>query len=144
VPTEPYRDGLIRSNPYADRIPVRGRVVAVLDLKLANRGIQILAVPTRALTLSSIHELICTDSEVSAGSSVDSVGFVAFFEVTTGGIARAGDSIVLGRKEMGTLVGFDDTHAPNHMNILFKRKDVRTGKELGLRLSMPVVINPGR
>ena len=41
---------------------------------------------------------------------------------------------------IGTIAGFDDTHMPNHMNIVIAQDRLQSGAELGLKLEEPVSV----
>jgi uncharacterized protein YuzE len=72
------------------------------------------------------------------------VAYIGFFEVEEGGIILVNDRVTVEGQEVGQVVGFDFTHAPNHLNILIRTEAPVTGAELGLKpggrvvFSMPV------
>jgi hypothetical protein len=70
------------------------------------------------------------------------MGAVAFFEVKEGGIIRSGDDVLLSGRKIGEVAGFDETHLPNHYNIVIKAKELITGVSLGLKLSETVAFKP--
>jgi hypothetical protein len=43
-----------------------------------------------------------------------------------------GDEVYVGEHRVGTVLGFDACHFPNHYNILIATADVQSGRELGL------------
>jgi Family of unknown function (DUF6917) len=138
---DPYKLGKITTNAYAKRTPLLGRVVAVLDLKLDNRGLKLIEVPTRVLLGGSIHEFLCTDTvKAPYQDVVDKVGAVAFVEFLQGGVVRKDDGIFFSGKQIGTIAGFDETHFPNHLNVLIRTPSIVTGTELGLELGDSVII----
>jgi len=51
--------------------------------------------------------------------------------------------VIIAGKEIGTLVGFDETHMPNHLNILLYGPERRTGQQFGLKGGDTVIIEPG-
>ena len=52
-----------------------------------------------------------------------------------------GDEIRTDRTGLiGTVVGFDESHAPNHFNIVVQAARSQTGRELGLRLGDRFVV----
>lgn len=57
-----------------------------------------------------------------------------FFEVQEGTVIVSGDQVKIGEKILGSIAGFDETHMPNHINIIVKAKERRTGVELGFNL----------
>jgi uncharacterized protein YuzE len=111
---EPHAGGILDKYPYVDKRDVVGRVVCILDARSENRGMELSIHPSRAM---------------------DKVAYIGFFEVKEGGIILVNDRVRVEGQEVGQVVGFDFTHAPNHLNIL-----IRVGLKLGGRVvfSMPV------
>lgn len=138
---EPYKLGLIKENPFREKKEILGEIVAVLDLTLEERGILLIDPISRALPKNSICELAITDEDTTGPSQlVNNVGYIGFFEVKTGGVALVGDTISIREKRIGRLVGFDTTHAPNHLNLVVESKEVTTGEQLKLQIGDPVTI----
>ena len=50
------------------------------------------------------------------------------------------DEITVGGKCVGRIAGFDETHMPNHLNIVIKAEERVPGAELGLELGDKVRI----
>ena len=141
---DPYGAGLIKDNIYekAKKRSVRGNIVVVLDLKLDNRGYKLIPSPSRVVLSQAIHELISTEEEnAKPGEEVNSVGVIGFMEFTNGGVIAAGDRVVIGEREVGSIAGFDETHAPNHLNIIIKAPRKVSGFDLGVELEEGVVIS---
>jgi hypothetical protein len=132
---DPYKDKLIAGSLCSKKTLVRGRVVAVMDAKLSRRGLQLIISPTRVLLSGQIHELIVTDEEdAGPGKVVNRIAYVGFFELEKGGVVTKGDKVILQGKSIGEIVGFDETHAPNHLNIVIKSSKRKNGEELGVEL----------
>ena len=132
---DPYADGMLKKSIYADRFSVRGRLVGILDGELNNRNLHLISVPSRALRKGEIHELIHTDEKnARPGCRVNSIHYVAFFEVIDPGIVLSGDQVFLNKNWAGRLTGFDETHMPNHMNMVFFSEKGGTGMSMGLTL----------
>jgi len=142
--TDPYSGAMFKTNPFRERSPVRGRVVAVLDARLEGRGLRLIDAPSRALGRGQVHELLVTGGTAAPGDRVDSVAYIAFFEITRPGIVLAGDGVLCGGRLAGTVAGFDATHEPNHLNVVLRSEAPRTGSELGLRPGMSCVVLPPR
>ena len=118
---------------YAENRPVEGGVVTVLDSTHEARGLKLMATYSRALPRFSIHELIVTDEAGrQPGGGADHIAYVAFFEVLQGGCVLVGDRCLAGDRELGTVAGFDETHEPNHLNIVLEADRRLTGRALGL------------
>lgn len=120
---------------YAANRPVEGQIVTVLDSMHEARGLRLLPTYSRALPLHSIHELIATDqTDRQPGQSADRIAYLAFFEVVRGGCVLVGETLLLDNEPIGTVLGFDETHEPNHLNIIIGVAQRRTGRELQFAL----------
>lgn len=139
---DPYSAGLFKENPFGPRRPTTGHLVAVLKGKLEGRQLQLIAPVSRVLQQGEIHELIATDEEAGPGQVVGRVAYLGFFEVAQGGVIVVGDELLIAGEIIGILAGFDTTHLPNHLNIVVKRSDRRTGLELGLEVGADVRFLP--
>ena len=120
----PYDFRRITPGVYGERRQVEGDVVALLHVSFEDRGLRLIETKSRAVRLHEIHELMITDEDVAPGGGADRVRAVAFFEVTEPGLIVAGDRVTLGDKQLGTLAGYDETHMPNHMNIVVKTQSL--------------------
>jgi hypothetical protein len=118
---DPYKLGLFRDNPYQQKEDIRGRVVVVLQGALDNRQLELIKTISRAVKRHEIHEIILTDEEQAGpGAKVNRVIYIGFLEITKGGVIVSGDEFFLEDKFLGTVAGFDETHLPNHLNIVVK------------------------
>jgi uncharacterized protein YuzE len=139
---EPHAGGILDKYPYVDKRDVVGRVVCILDARSENRGMELSIHPSRAMPKGEIHELVATDDpQAGPGKVVDKVAYIGFFEVEEGGIILVNDRVTVEGQEVGQVVGFDFTHAPNHLNILIRTATPITGLELGLKLGGRVVFS---
>lgn len=137
---DPYAQGLFSKNPYAKKNIVIGRLVVVLDSRLDNRELHLLPVISRAVRRYDIHELIFTGEQgAKPGSIVNKIAYGGFAEIENGGVVVAGDKLYWNGRHIGEVAGFDDTHLPNHLNIVIKSTAPATGSELGFDLGMEVV-----
>lgn len=120
---------------------LKGELVDVLDLASQERGLNLIPQKTRVLCTNEIHELITTD-EVDAGPNkmVDRVSYVGFFEISQGSVVIVGDPVFINGKEIGKVTGFDDTHFPNHYNIVLISLKRVTGYEAGFHIGDEVII----
>jgi len=116
---------------YAANRPVKGGVVTVLDSTHEERGLKLISTYSRALKKNSIHELIATDeTEKKPGDTANRIAYLAFFEVSRGGCIIVGETLFVDGKATGEIIGFDETHEPNHINIIIGVKKRRTGPQL--------------
>ncbi|MDA0675066.1 MAG: hypothetical protein O3A88_01650 [Proteobacteria bacterium] len=143
---DPYQSGKwAGKKPYiVNRTPMEGRVVAVLTSRVEKRGLQLIHPWTRCVRAGEVHELLVTDEmDALPGGTVDRMAAIAFFEFTVGGLLVGGDTFIIGGKTIGNLVGYDETHMPNHQNILLKAPERRTGQAFGLQGGDKVIIQLG-
>ncbi len=138
---DPYKAGMLTKSPYAAKCEVTGRIVAILDFATAQRGLRLISQPSRAVRRGEVHELILTE-EPKAGpdQTVNDVAYLGFMEMETGGILLRGDTVTLGGEAIGQIAGFDETHMPNHQNIVILGQK-RTGVEAGLHLGDTISFN---
>lgn len=119
--------------------PVEATAVAVLGHTQTDRGMTLMEHETRCLMRGEIHELVTTDQvDARAGARIDRVGFIGFAEIEAGGVAARGDRFLLAGRPVGTLLGFDDCHFPNHLNVLIACERLETGLSLGFAPGLPV------
>jgi hypothetical protein len=124
---------------------VAGTLVKVLLHRRDDRGMSLEPYASRCVRQGELHELVTTDQvETAAGARIDRVGFLGFLEVTTAGVIDRGDELWIGGARVGTVLGFDACHMPNHYNILVHTPTTRTGAELELRPERPVLFRPAR
>jgi len=132
---DPYQAGMFKTNPYVVKRSMKGELVVVLDGYIENRGLQLISPISRCILKNEIHELIFTDeNDAGPGMRVDKISYLGFFEVEQGSVMVVGDEVYLNNGLIGHIVGFDETHLPNHLNIIIKRQDRVTGVELGCNI----------
>jgi hypothetical protein len=124
---------------YAANRPVRGGVITVLDSTHDARGLKLISTYSRALKKNSIHELIATDeTEKRPGEVANKIAYLAFFEVTRGGCIIVGETLFVDGKPIGVIIGFDETHEPNHINIIIGVKQRQTGPQLKIKVGSKI------
>ena len=128
-------------NPEEDgpKRPVTGSLVKVLTHRRDERGMELAEFASRCVRREEIHELVTTDQhDTTPGARVDRVGFLGFAEITSGGVLDRGDPVWADGTLIGTVLGFDTCHFPNHYNVLIATDTTLTGPELGFRPTMEV------
>ena len=124
---------------YAANRPVEGEVVTLLDSTHEARGLKLIATYSRALKKNSIHELIATDETgKKPGATANKIAYLAFFEVTRGGCIIVGETLFVDGKAIGEIIGFDETHEPNHINIIIGVKSRQTGPQLKISVGSKI------
>ncbi|MFZ7102825.1 MAG: DUF6917 domain-containing protein [Peptococcaceae bacterium] len=139
---DPYKAGMFSKNPYAAKKDIEGELVVILDGMIENRGLRLISPISRCIKKNEIHELILTDEkDAGPGSRVDKIAYLGFMEVTQGSVLVAGDKVFLRNKYVGEIAGFDETHMPNHLNIVLKTDSRATGVELKVELGDKLIIH---
>jgi L-arabinose 1-dehydrogenase len=116
-----------------DKRQVESVVVKLLHHKLTDRGMILAPFETRCVRLGEIHELVTTDqSEAAQGDAVDRVGFLGFIEITRAGVIEVGDQVVHRDRVLGHVLGFDESHFPNHYNILVSSRQILAADDANL------------
>lgn len=124
---------------YAANRPVEGEVVTVLDSTHEARGLKLIPTYSRALRKNSIHELIATDElDKQPGDTANRIAYLAFFEVARGGCVLVGETLFVDGQPVGEVLGFDETHEPNHINIIIGVKQRQTGPQLKIALGSKI------
>ncbi len=107
---------------------VTGNVVKLLTHQQLDRGMTLMPFESRCLLRGEIHELVTTDErDAVAGDRIDRVGFLGFVEIASGGVVERGDAMRLDERLLGEVLGFDDCHAPNHLNVIVATDRLTTG-----------------
>jgi hypothetical protein len=141
---DPYAAGMIKDRLFISaKASLEGKVVAVLNSVREGRGLQLIVPKTRCFKQYEVHELILTDEEnARPGFEVNRVAGIAFVEFTKGGVLAEGEQVTIGKQAIGRIAGFDETHFPNHINIILKGPKRQTGEALGITPGQKVVIKP--
>lgn len=140
---DPYAAGMIPDAPNILRAPLEGCFIGVLQSKRFQRGLALIQPKTRCVRKYDIHELVLTDEmDAAPGGRVDRFFGLGFVEFAAGGLVAQGDHIEIAGETIAEVVGFDESHAPNHLNIVAKTPEPRTGIERGLKPGDPVRFVP--
>ena len=132
---DPYASGRVQGRRDWPHSELEARFVAVLKSTREDRGLELILPATRAIRKNEIHEFILTDEDDAApGKVVNRVAYVAFAEFTKGGMLVEGDEVVVRGVTIGEIAGFDETHMPNHQNIVIRGPERKTGLDLGAKV----------
>jgi hypothetical protein len=122
---------------------VSGVMVKILTHRREDRGMLLEPHTARCVRRGEVHELVTTDQTgLGPGDRVDSVAFLGFAVLGEGGVLDRGDEVWAGGRRIGTLLGYDACHFPNHYNILIAAEPKLTGPEAGLEPGDPVRFVP--
>lgn len=142
---DPYAAGKFTANPYAAKTDVTGALVVVLQGTMEDRGLELIKPISRCIRRHDIHELILTDEpDAKPGSRVNRIAYLGFAAIDAGGVIVSGDAVLVDGRRIGTLVGFDETHMPNHLNIVIRADGLADGVARGAGLGMPVRFTAGK
>ncbi|MDL2300159.1 hypothetical protein LJC01_00750 [Clostridiaceae bacterium OttesenSCG-928-D20] len=138
---DPYKTGQFKENPYAQKSPIIAKSKVVLRGHYESRGLLLMAARSRAVQKYEIHELIASDEpEISPGTGADKIAYLGFIEIRDGGVITVGDELIWNGRKIGKIAGFDETHFPNHLNIVVSVDTREDGTELSLGLNEIVEI----
>ncbi len=125
------------------RRPLSARLVAVLDYAIKDRGYTLIGTASRVVRAGDVHELIVTAEATAApGAVVNDIAVIGFAEFAQAGVLVAGDEVMMDTQRLGTIAGFEESHAPNHINIVIAGSRCQSGREAGARLEGQVVFVP--
>jgi hypothetical protein len=128
-------------NPAEDgaKRVVDSTLVKVLTHRRHDRGMRLMEFTSRCVRAGEVHELVTTDqSGEPPGARIDRVGFLGFAEIGSAGVIDRGDEVWADGRPVGTVLGFDGCHLPNHYNVLIAVESLVTGPDLGLKPETPV------
>lgn len=126
----------VRANLTEDgpKRPIEATVVKVLKHRRDDRGMRLEPFTSRCVRAGEVHELVTTDhADTTAGARVDRVGFLGFAEIANAGVLDRGDQVLVDGVPVGTVLGFDACHFPNHYNVLILTDRPTTGPELAVK-----------
>ena len=140
---DPYKMKLTSKGFFHSKKEIKGEVSVVLKGSLDNRGLNLIHPISRAYKQHDIIELIATNETTAApGEIVNSIAYIAFVELKNSGVILVGDAVLHNGKEIGRIAGYDDTHLPNHQNVIVKVTEMKSGEQLNLKVEDEIIF-PG-
>ncbi len=134
---DPHREGSVSRSHYTSKTEITARLFAVLDWSSVDHGLKLIPQLSRSVKRGDVLELICTDvKDAGPGSKVNRATYIGFVEVSETGLLLCGDAVSVRQEEIGTIAGFDETHLPNHLNVVIQSEQHRTGREMELPLDV--------
>ena len=116
---DPYEDGLIDKDPFSKVASIKFKIVAVLDISFENRRMDLMDTFSRSIVKNSVVEFALTsEKNIRPGKIVDSVQYIGFGAAQMSGQATVGRKVSIEGHYIGTVLGFNDTHSPNHLNVV--------------------------
>lgn len=139
---DPYKQKLTTKDFFHSKVDIQGKVVVVLNGRLDNRNLNLIVPISRAFKKHDVIELIGTDEEnAKPGENVNTIAYIGFVEILNSGVILIGDEVIINSKKIGVIAGYDDTHLPNHQNVIVKMEKRIPGKELNIKINDEVLIN---
>lgn len=123
--------------------PVTATLVKVLLHRRDDRGMELEPYASRCVRQGEVHELVTTDhTHTAPGTRIDRVGFLGFAEIARAGVIDRGDELWVNGHRIGTVLGFDACHFPNHYNVLITADAPRSGLDLALEPESAIRFEP--
>ena len=136
---DPYE--ILKQRHPCKKRNVLAEIVVVLSNKRDDRGLMLISPYTRAVRAQEIHEFIITDEEnILPASTVDRVAYLCFAEILKGGVIMVGEQISIGDQTIGQVVGFDESHMPNHLNVVIHAPERKSGFECDITVGQQMRI----
>lgn len=114
--------------------PIKNQFVAVMAMATPNRGMIASEFHTRCVQKGEVHELICLYENEDGQVDLNDAWYLGFIEFQQGCVLAKGMQLSVNGEYVGTLVAFDMTHSPNHLNILLAHPSPKTGQQQGIQV----------
>lgn len=139
---DPYSGVYDPTRANYPRSETNGAFVGILRRTVQDRGLRLIKERARCIRQGEIHEFIITEEPGAiAGQEVDKIAYLGFAEFSRGGVILCGDIFSVDGQEIGELAGVDETHMPNHMNIVIRGKGLMSGYDRGFMLGSRFTFN---
>jgi hypothetical protein len=133
--TEPFSLEIPNYIKQMDFAEIESRFVAILGHQSPDRGMVASPYHTRCIQAGEIHELVYVAESHDGLIDLNDAWYLGFIEFRQGGVLAKGMTIEIDGQAKGQLIGFDDTHFPNHLNLLISAQNPQTGQEMNLKLN---------
>ncbi len=122
---------------YSSKSSIKFRIKAVMKNKRIDRKLKLSEYVTRCINKNQLHEfLIANDWNNDKNKLLNDISYIGFMECIECGVIEIGDNFSDDNGTIvGTIIGFDYTHMPNHMNIVLKSVSTETGKERNYKVN---------
>lgn len=123
---------------------VRTNVVRLLFHETLHRGMRLAPAGSACVRAGDIHELVVTRDDVDdAEALIDHIAYVGFLEFTDPAMLTRGDTFWYGEELLGWFAGYDESHLPNHLNLILHGPRLVTAEDLDLRPGDTIVVKEG-
>ena len=142
---DPYKAKLASGDFFKSKRIVRGSIVVVMDARIENRNIQLIHPMSRCFRKSDVCELVTVDEpDASPGTVIKDASYIGFAELLCSGSLVVGDIVKIKGEKVGVICGFDETHAPNHINVVIQSEKAQTGLDMGLSVEDEITFELGK
>lgn len=135
---DPYEAGLVSRKLRIIKNPLPARATGVLTNIGISRDMPLIPSASRAVRANDIHELVCTSAMREPGEVVRDVGYLAFIVIEESGVLAVDDIVLVEGVFFGTILGFNEIHAPNHINIVIYVESICSGLQAGWSPGTPL------
>jgi hypothetical protein len=118
---------------FSEKSTLYGNWVAVMDHERHERALTLSSFRTRCFKQGEIHEFLLCDRDTAKLKLINDVAYLGFGAFTQGGVVEVGDEFWCGDNCIGSILGFDETHMPNHYNVIIQSEQATSGFQRGLR-----------
>lgn len=118
-------------------------VVLVYRHRRVSRRMELSPFSTRCVRRGEVHEIVVTaDDRADGDPIVADVAYLGFAEFQDGGVLVVGDEVMWREERLGSVLGFDLSHAPNHLNVIVATSAPTSGEDLGVAVEDPIRFMP--
>jgi hypothetical protein len=136
---DPYGQLLAGYVPDCQKAEIRLTVRVVLSNQVEGRNLRLIDPSTRAIVRGGIVEFIGTRDDSRPGQVVADVAYLCFAEAEQSSVLVAGDRVDFGAFK-GRVVGFNEDHSPNHLNVVVRTDILEPGRKRGLTPGQGLVV----
>ena len=100
---------------------LEGILVRVLIQEGVQGGLKLMNVKTMCFKKSDVHAIIMiNENQAQSKAKVTQFSELGFIEFSSSGVLTQGDTVTIGKRDVGTIAGFDETPLPNYINVILK------------------------
>lgn len=116
---------------FSEKVTIKAQWLAIMDHERKDRAITLSPYKTRCLQVNEIHEFMLCAENSDISLPINHIKYLGFAEIQNGGIVEVGDYVLNSENFQAKITGFDETHYPNHYNIVLSSPVFLNGKEYG-------------
>ena len=135
---DPYAEGIVSKKLHIFKDPILAKAIGILTNAAKGRNMVLIPNSSRAVLYNEVHELVCTTENRKQGETVNNVAYLAFIVFEESGVIAVDDILITDGVEMGRVIGFNEIHMPNHINIVIQTHELTTGIQAGWQPGTPI------